>query len=60
VACGLLLMTGIIQLVVPDGWVNFHLYWAAIALAIMALGGGPLSVDRLIVMFFRARHRAPV
>ena len=60
VAFGLLLMTAIIQLVVPDGWVNFHLYWAAIALAIMALGGGPLSVDRLIVTFFPARRRAPV
>ena len=47
-ALGLLLMTGVIQLVVPDGWVNFHLYWAAIALAIIALGGGPLSIDRLL------------
>jgi putative oxidoreductase len=56
VALGLLLMTGIIQLVVPDGWVNFHLYWAAIALAIIALGGGPLSVDRLIVWFTRVRR----
>ena len=44
-ALGLLLMTGVIQLVVPDGWVNFHLYWAAIALAIIALGGGPVSID---------------
>lgn len=47
-AFGLLLMTGIIQLVVPDGWVNFHLYWAAIALAIIAIGPGPLSVDRVL------------
>ena len=47
-ALGLLLMTGVIQLVVPDGWVNFHLYWAAIALAIIALGGGPFSIDRLL------------
>ena len=47
-ALGLLLMTGVIQLVVPDGWVNFHLYWAAIALAIIALGGGPVSIDRLL------------
>ncbi|MEO6381128.1 MAG: DoxX family protein, partial [Nitrobacter sp.] len=28
-ALGLLVMTGVIQLVVPDGWANFHLYWAA-------------------------------
>ena len=47
-ALGLLLMTGVIQLVVPDGWMNFHLYWAGLALAIMALGGGPLSLDAWI------------
>ncbi|MGT2467840.1 DoxX family protein (plasmid) [Mesorhizobium atlanticum] len=46
-ALGLLIMTGVIQLVVPDGWANFHLYWAALALAIMALGPGRLSLDRL-------------
>lgn len=48
VALGLLIMTGVIQLVVPDGWANFHLYWAALALAIMALGPGRLSLDHLI------------
>ena len=47
-ALGLLVMTGVIQLVFPDGWANFHLYWAALALAIMALGPGPLSLDHLI------------
>ncbi len=47
-AAGLLVMTGVIQLVYPDGWVNFHLYWAAIGLAIIALGPGGLSVDDLI------------
>ncbi len=47
-ALGLLIMTGVIQLVFPDGWMNFHLYWAALALAIMALGPGPLSLDHLI------------
>jgi putative oxidoreductase len=47
-ALGLLIMTGVIQLVVPDGWANFHLYWAALALAIVALGAGPISLDRLI------------
>lgn len=45
-ALGLLLMTAVIQLVFPDGWVNFHLYWAALALAILALGPGGLSLDR--------------
>lgn len=55
-AFGLLLMTVVIQLVVPDGWMNFHLYWASIAVAIIALGGGPLSLDWLIGRF--ARHHA--
>lgn len=48
VALALLVMTGVIQLVFPDGWVNFHLYWAALALAIVALGPGALSLDYLI------------
>ncbi|UPG88201.1 DoxX family membrane protein [Luteibacter aegosomaticola] len=47
-AFGLLVMTSVIQLVFPDGWANFHLYWAALALAAMALGAGPLSLDRLL------------
>ncbi|MDE1993172.1 MAG: DoxX family protein [Rhizobiaceae bacterium] len=48
VGLAMLLMTGVIQLVFPDGWVNFHLYWAAIAVAIMALGPGKASLDYLI------------
>ena len=47
-ALGLLCMTVVIQLVYPDGWQNFHLPWAAMALAIMALGPGALSLDRLL------------
>jgi len=47
-ALGLLIMTGVIQLVVPEGWANFHLPWAALAVAIIALGPGPLSLDYLI------------
>lgn len=47
-ALGLLVMTGVIQLVVPEGWANFHLPWAALAVAIIALGPGPLSLDYLI------------
>jgi putative oxidoreductase len=47
-ALALLVMTGVIQLVFPDGWVNFHLYWASLAVGIMALGPGPLSLDRMI------------
>ena len=55
-AMGLLAMTLVIQLVVPDGWANYHLYWAALALGILALGPGGLSVDRWIEG--RARSRA--
>jgi putative oxidoreductase len=47
-ALGLLCMTAVIQLVYPDGWQNFHLPWAAMALAIMAFGPGAVSLDRLI------------
>jgi len=47
-ALGLLVMTGVIQLVVPEGWANFHLPWAGLALAIIALGPGTLSVDHLL------------
>ena len=46
-ALALLVMTGVIQLVVPEGWANFHLPWAALAVSIMALGPGRLSLDHL-------------
>ena len=44
-ALGLLGMTAIIQLTVPDGWANFHLPWAAMALAIMTFGPGKFALD---------------
>ena len=47
-ALGLLGMTAIIQLTYPDGWANFHLYWAAMALAILTFGPGAISLDRLL------------
>jgi len=46
-AFGLLAMTAIIQLTIPDGWANFHLPWAAMALALIAWGGGRFSLDHL-------------
>jgi putative oxidoreductase len=55
-ALGLLGMTCVIQLVFPDGWANFHLYWASLAMAIMALGPGPLSLDRVIQCWFHRRN----
>lgn len=56
-ALGLLLMTAVIELVFPDAWANFHLYWASLALAIMAMGPGPLSLDQAITRFRRPTVR---
>ena len=47
-AAGLLMMTAIIQITIPDGWANFHLPWAAMATALLAYGAGPLSLDRAL------------
>jgi putative oxidoreductase len=52
-ALALLVMTGVIQLVVPDGWANFHLPWAALAIGIVALGPGKLSLDHLAASLCR-------
>ena len=46
-AMGLLFMTLIVELTVPDGW-PIHLTWAAMALGIMAWGPGRISVDHLV------------
>ncbi len=43
-ALGLLCMTVIVELTVPDGW-PVHITWAAMALGIMAWGPGSLSID---------------
>ena len=47
-ALGLLTMTAIIQLTIPDGWANFHLPWAAMALAIMTFGPGKIALDYIL------------
>lgn len=57
-ALGILIMTGVIQLVVPEGWANFHLPWAALAVAVIALGPGTLSFDHLIGMLRRRQIRS--
>ena len=44
---GLLFMTVIVELTVPDGW-PIHLTWAAMALALMAYGPGNVSLDHLL------------
>lgn len=46
-ATGLLFMTLIVELTVPDGW-PIHITWAAMALGIMAWGPGRVSVDHFI------------
>ena len=46
-ALGLLTMTLIVELTVPDGW-PIHLTWAAIALGLMAWGPGRISMDHLV------------
>jgi putative oxidoreductase len=51
-ALGLLFMTVIVELTVPDGW-PIHLTWAAMALGIMAWGPGRISIDHLASRFFR-------
>jgi len=43
-ALGIVLMTIVIQLTVPEGW-PVHLTWVAMALAIAAFGPGRFSID---------------
>lgn len=57
-ALGILGMTVIIQLTVPDGLVNFHLPWFAMAGALVVYGGGAVSVDRLIGLVTGNRLKA--
>lgn len=53
-ATGLLFMTLIVELTVPDGW-PIHITWAAMALCLMAWGPGKLSLDHLLARIFRTR-----
>jgi putative oxidoreductase len=46
-AAGLLMMTCIIELTVPDGW-PIHITWAAMALGVAAWGPGLISIDYLL------------
>jgi putative oxidoreductase len=56
-ALGLFVMTAIIELTVPDGWANFHLPWAAMALAIMTFGPGRIALDSVFGLDGAARPR---
>ena len=55
-ALGLLFMTLIVELTVPDGW-PVHITWAAMALAIMAYGPGRISLDHLLGKIVSDPHR---
>jgi putative oxidoreductase len=57
-ALGLLFMTIIVELTVPDGW-PVHLTWAAMALGIMAWGPGRVSTDQLTRNLFRLSELDP-
>lgn len=48
-ALGLLAMTAVIQLTVPEGWANFHLPWAAMALTLAVFGPGKLALDSFVL-----------
>lgn len=58
-ALGLLLMTCIVELTVPDGW-PIHITWAAMALAIMAWGPGRLSIDHALSRLAGSRVKEAV
>lgn len=47
-ALGVLAMTAVIQLTIPEGWANFHLPWAAMALTLISFGPGKVALDALI------------
>lgn len=59
-ALGILAMTAVIQLTVPEGWANFHLPWAAIALTLIVFGGGRIALDPYVLPWMnRDAGRAP-
>ena len=50
-ALGMFIMTMVIQFFVfPDAWLGAHMFWAAILFAVVALGPGPVSLDRLLFL----------
>jgi putative oxidoreductase len=57
-ACGLLAMTLMVELTVPDGW-PVHVTWVAMALGIMARGPGRFSLDRWFWSEQRKRLASP-
>lgn len=56
-ALGLLVMTGIIQLTVPDGGLTYHLPWAAMLLATLVWGPGRIALDEAIVRYYHSTRK---
>ena len=54
-ALGLLFMTCIVELTVPDGW-PIHLTWAAMALGLIVHGPGRISLDYVLGTLFGAHQ----
>jgi putative oxidoreductase len=51
-ALGLLIMTAVIQLTVPDAWPTHHLPWAAMLLALMTWGPGKIALDHAVARWY--------
>ena len=54
-ALGILAMTVVIQLTFPEAWANFHLPWAAMAVTLVVIGPGRVSLDALLMPWHRDR-----
>lgn len=57
-ALALIAMTGIIQLTVPDGWANFHLPWASMALTLVVFGPGRIALDAFLMPLLAAKAKS--
>ncbi|KQV66348.1 DoxX family protein [Rhizobium sp. Root1220] len=53
-ATGLLFMTLVVELTIPEGW-PIHITWAAMALSLMAWGPGKLSIDHWLARWLGRR-----
>lgn len=57
-AAGLLVMTGVVQLFVyPEAFWNPHVLWFALALVLIARGGGMFALDRAFDQTFAAKGK---
>ncbi len=54
-AAALLVMTVVIQIVVPQGFWTFHILWIFVLLFVIGKGPGPVSLDALIARRFAGR-----